>query len=75
MLQLPSIAEARCVVLDRWCVKSFSNLEARADVHGHEGGEVHAIAGATEDILVEQEVGAEEDQSGLEVDQGRVRRP
>ena len=75
MLQLLSIVEGGSVIPDRRRVARFSNLEACEGVYGHEGGEVHAITGATEHILVEQEVGAEEDQSSFEVDHGRVRRP
>ncbi len=72
VLQLKSVVVGACVVLSSLLVHALSNVVGGEAVDDHEGDEVGTVATATEHVLVEQEVGAEEEHQGLQVDDRRV---
>ena len=74
MLQLFSVIECGGMVFRGLHVACLSDVERRESVDSHEGCEMHPVTGSSEDVLMEQEVCAEEDQCGFEVDHGRVAR-
>jgi len=53
-------------------IHALSDVEGSEGVDCHESGELSTVTGASEHVLVEQEVSTEEDQSRLEVDDRRV---
>ena len=74
MLELLCVAERARVVPSRRRVARLGNLERSECVDRHEGREVHAVARATEHVLMEEEVGTEEDEHRLQVDNWGVLR-
>ena len=59
MLQLLRIVERCRVVRRSLTIARLRNVERGEGVHGHKGGEVHAVARASEHVLVEHKVGTE----------------
>ena len=67
VLQLKGVVVGAGVVASCLLVHALGDLEGCESVDSHEDSELDAVAGPAEDILVEQEVGAEEYHGGLQV--------
>ena len=72
VLQLQSVVEGGGVVLRCLRAHALGDVVRCEGVNCEESCELSAIAGSAEDILVEDEVGSEEDEHRLKVDDGRV---
>ena len=68
MLHLNSVVEGRGVEMARLRAESFRDIEWSERVHSDEGSELRTVTRSAENVLVEEEVGAEENQHWLQVD-------